>query len=311
MSKFQRQIQTLHKGLTNNLPNSAPGGLGTAPSAIENEYVKFNIQIGNPKHPATLEPMPMMQWQVRFFDEMVIAREKRKGLAPLKVHENKSRQIGATDNGQRFFAFHGSGEFEQRSRHWYIGKKIINIAGTREKTAKKIQTRLRALFNNIENTIADNGTDLWFKLKNGTEYEAMPSNSEAIRGDTKIGAIAVDEAAHFKLVDDSEVIDAIIPIVDTNLADLFLRSTPNGRRGFFYNIDVTENDFIKLKFPIWVAEQIAGIGLYTHEQIDLALARKDIDVEQEYLNKYTTTRSSYYGDEFTQGEHEEEDLSRY
>ncbi len=258
---------------------------------IADTYQEFNLQIGLPKHPATLEPMPMMHWQTHYFEDMVIAREKRKGKFPLHVHENKARQIGATDNGQRFFAFHGSGEYEKRDIHWYVGKKIINIAGTREKTAKKIQHRLRILFNNIENTIADNGTDLWFKLKNGTEFESLPSNSEAIRGDTKIGAIGVDEAAHFDMQDDSPVIDAIIPISDTNIADLFLRSTPNGKRGFFYNIDVTENDFIKMKFPIYVAEG----HLYSKEQIQVMVARKDVDVEQEYLCQYTASQANIFG----------------
>lgn len=256
---------------------------------IADDYPGFNLQIGLPKHPATLQEMPMMHWQLNYFNDMLVAHEKRKGKFALHIHENKARQIGATDNGQRFFAFHGSGE--NKDVHWYIGKKVINIAGTREKTAKKIQTRLRALFNNIENTVADNGTDLWFKLKNGTEFESLPSNSEAIRGDTKIGAIGVDEAAHFDMVDDSKVIDAIMPISDTNLADLFLRSTPHGKRGFFYNIDMAENDFIKFKFPIHVAEG----HLYTSEQIAMMLSRKDIDVEQEYLCQYTTSKANIFG----------------
>lgn len=310
MSRFQRSIQKLDDNLriiARKDPNNAfPSSHVIGPLA--DDFVDFNKQIGNPHHPATLQEMPMMHWQINFKVEMDIAHEKRIGKQqPLKVHANKSRQIGFTDEMQRFFAYHGSGEYEQRDRHWYINKKIIQMSGTRFAQAKEVQTRLRALFNNIENTIADNGTDLWFKLKNGTEYESFPATEGATRGQTKVGAIGADEIAHIGRVDDRPVFNGFMPIVDTNLADLFLYSTPNGRRGQFYHIDITENDFIKLKFPIWVGEG----HLFTHDQILATLARKDIDVDQEYLNKYTTTRSSYYGDLFTEGSHDEQDLSKF
>lgn len=249
-------------------------------------YAEFNHVVGEPKHPSTLQPSPMMPWQVDFDTLMAFERAKRQLREPLKVHDLKSRQIGFTEHMQRFLVKHG---FD-----WYAGKKIINIAGTREKTAKKIQHRLRALFNNIENQVADEGTDLWFKLKNGTEYEALPSNIESIRGETKVGAVAIDEAAYFEMVDDHPVIDAVMPIVDTNIADLFAYSTGNGPSGFFYDLDMAENDFIKLKHPIFVAKGY----LFTEEQIQRILKRTDVDVEQEYLCRYTAGRKSIFGDEF-------------
>jgi hypothetical protein len=203
--------------------------------------------------------------------------------------------MGFTEIFQRINAYGGF--------HWYRGKKIINIAGTREKTAKEIQHRVRALFNNIENQIADNGTDLWFKLKNGTEYMALPSNPQSIRGLTKVGKIGVDEAAHFDLVDDTPVLDAIIPLAQTNGADLDIYSTPNGPRGFFYHLYTGDNDFLKKEYPI-----MAAIGtLYTASQVEKMLADPTIDVQQEYLCKFTTGRNSFFGDLFKQVEMEVEE----
>lgn len=241
-------------------------------------FEQFNELVGLPQHPATLKQMGMMPWQIEFFD--TVNRPQ-----PIKVHINKARQIGFTENMQRYFAYQGFFK--------YTGRKIINIAGTREKTAKKIQTRLRALFNNIENTIADNGTDLWFKLKNGTEYEAVPSNSSAVRGDTKIAAFGVDEAAHFELIDDSVVIDSIIPLADTNHSDVFAFSTPNGRRGFFYKLSITENDFLKLQYNIY---KVQGY-LHSPDEIKKMLSRTDIDVDQEYLCQFTATHSTTFTEE--------------
>ena len=157
--------------------------------------------------------------------------------------------------------------------------------------------RFRNLFTNIESNISE-VNDKEMILTNGTVIQAFPSNSESIRGITDVGAIFMDEAAHFKLVDDSIVLDAVSPIVETNKSDLFMISTPNGPRGFFYKIDNEDNDYYKPKFPISVAKD-----LYTQEEIDVILNKRDVDVEQEYLNQYTTSKSSVFGSDFVKGEH--------
>ncbi len=238
-------------------------------------FEEFNKVIGLPKHPRTLEPMNLSPYQLELF-QLTEARQNRKRII------NKGRQMGFTEVFQRINA---AGGFK-----WYAGKKIINIAGTREKTAKEIHQRVRSLFNNIENTIADNGTDLWFKLKNGTEYQALPSNPQAIRGLTKVAKVGVDEDAHFDMQDDTPIIDAIMPLVDTNHSDLDLYSTPNGPKGHFYQIYTGQNDFLKREYPIWRAEG----SLYTKQEIAVMLANKTIDVDQEYLCQFTTGRNNIF-----------------
>ena len=238
-------------------------------------FLEFNQVIGLPKHPRNLEPMALSPYQMELY-QITEARTNRKRIT------NKGRQMGFTEAFQRINAYGGF--------KWYAGKKIINIAGTREKTAKEIQMRVRSLFNNIENKIADNGTDLWFKLKNGTEYQALPSNPQAIRGLTKVAKVGVDEDAHFDMIDDTPIIDAIMPLVDTNFADLDLYSTPNGPRGHFYQIYTGDNDFLKLEYPIWRAEG----SLYTREEIMAMLANKTIDVDQEFLCQFTTGRNNIF-----------------
>ena len=101
------------------------------------------------------------------------------------------------------------------------------IAGTREKTSKKIMQRFKQLFDNIPQFIKSS-TDLITELTNGTTIEALPSNSEAIRDDAKINCVFIDETAFFNRVDDSIVMDAVRPIIMTNKSDFFVISTPNG-----------------------------------------------------------------------------------
>ena len=165
------------------------------------------------------------------------------------------------------------------------------IAGTREKTTKTVINRLKVLFNEIRSTVKDDRHDLHIVLKNGTEIEGKPSNSEAIRGETKIRAVVIDEAAHFGLVDDSVVLDAVEPILHTNKSDVFLVSTPKGQRGFFYELSKDDNDYKKLHY-----DYTNAIGwIYNEKEMEEELKRTDIDVDQEFRCQYTSARSSIFG----------------
>ena len=236
----------------------------------------FSHKVGLPEHPATLQPMKFMPHQSDLIQQALSPHQ-------VKFHINKSRQIGLTEIVLRIVQYHAF--------HKYKGGKILIIAGTREKTTKTVINRLKMLFNNIHSTLKEDRNDLRLVLKNGTEIEGKPSNSEAIRGETKIKAVVVDEAAHFALVDDSVVLDAIEPILHTNKSDIFLVSTPRGQRGFFYDLAIKENDYKKLQY-----DYTNAIGwIYSEKEMAEELKRIDIDVDQEYRCQFTSSRSSIFG----------------
>jgi len=249
-------------------------GLETESFEIPTDFIQFNNLIGLPRHPATGEHMKLMPYQEQFFDLVNTSKHR-------KFHVNKARQIGFTELVLRILAFY--------SFNKYAGGKIMIIAGTRERTAKKIMRRFQELFRNIQQVVTDQ-SDLIMELNNGTTIEALPSNSDSIRGDTKIRAVFSDESAHYNLLDDSVVLDAINPIVETNQSDLFIISTPNGKRGFFWEISNSDNDFVKKQYDIHEA-----VGwIITKEQCDTMLKSNLVDVAQEYLNQYTSPRDSIF-----------------
>ncbi|MCH9657195.1 terminase family protein [archaeon] len=237
----------------------------------------FSHKVGMPQHPATLQPMQYMSHQIQFVD--YVTKDDRQK----KVHVNKSRQIGFTEIVLRAIQFLCFGK--------YAGGKIMIIAGTREKTSKKIMQRFKQLFDAIPEYVKSS-SDLITVLTNGTTIEALPSSSEAIRGDTKINCVFIDEAAFFNRIDDSIVMDAVRPIIMTNKSDFFVISTPNGPQGFFHAIEKSSSsDYYMMHPNIWNA---VGI-IYTKEEAEEELKRTDVDVEQEYLNQYTTGRDSIFG----------------
>jgi len=236
----------------------------------------FSHFVGLPRHPATNQAMKFMPHQLDLIKQSLTDKQ-------VKFHINKSRQIGLTEIVMRIVQYH--------CFHKYKGGKILIIAGTREKTTKTVMNRLKMLFNDMRGTVQDDKHDLRILLKNGTEIEGKPSNSEAIRGETKIRAVVVDEAGHFALVDDSVVLDAIEPILHTNKSDVFLVSTPKGQRGFFYELAQEDNDYKKLHY-----DYTNAVGwIYSQKEMDEELKRTDIDVDQEYRCQFTSARSSIFG----------------
>ena len=243
---------------------------------IPNDFIKFNDLIGLPKHPATYKPMKLMQYQKEFFKAIENTDHH-------KYFVNKARQIGMTELILRILAF--------RCFNKYAGGNILIIAGTRELTTKAIIQRFKNLFYSISHEIV-NSNDLTIELRNGTVITGYPSNSDSIRGLTKISAIFMDESAHYNLINDSKVMDAVQPIVETNKSDLFMISTPNGPSGFFYDIHTTDNDYLKFEYDIWEA-----VGwIYSKSKAEEMLQDPIHDTDQEYLNKFTTGRDSIWGE---------------
>ena len=236
----------------------------------------FSHIVGLPRHPATLNPLKLMPHQIDIVKQACNNKHN-------KFHVNKSRQIGLTEIVLRLVQYLAFSK--------YAGGRIMIIAGTREKTTKKVMDRLKLLFQNIPECLVQSKGSMDIQMTNGTQFEGFPGNSDAIRGDTKIRAIVVDEAAHFNLTDDSVVMNAVEPIVLTNKSDLYLVSTPRGQRGFFYNIGISENDFKKLQY-----DYTCAIGwIYSKEDMEQELTRTDLDVDQEYRCQYTSSRSSIFG----------------
>lgn len=204
---------------------------------------------------------------------------KRKGI---KLHVNKGRQMGFTETFLRII--------QDQCFERYAGKKVILMAGTRFKTTKDIYRRFRELWNNIEYNIREEGSDE-MTLHNGCQIMALPASPEAITGLTKVGAVLLDESAKWRLVDDTEVMNAVMPIVRTNRSDCFMISTPKGPRGFFYHTEMDQNDFHKKKYDI---HQAVGY-LYTEAEVEAMLESSVEDPNQEYLNQYVAGRSSIFG----------------
>ena len=244
--------------------------------------------IGLPRHAATNEEMPLTPFQVDLAIKVIDGRLKfgdaiAQMRRPLLMHLLKGRQMGFTEIVLRLII--------HLSFSRYAGANIGIIAATNGSLAKKDLRRLARLLKSIPNVVEQWIKNSTIRLVNGTVIEAFPASEEALTGDTKYKCIFMDEAAKWRIVDDTPVFNSILPIVRTNGADLYLVSTPKGPVKMFYEIHENPQDFVMFEYDIWHTEG----NLYTKQEIESLLASSKEDPEQEYLCKYKTGKDSIFG----------------
>lgn len=221
--------------------------------------------------------MKIINGRLKFGDAIAQMR------TPLLIHLNKGRQMGFTEIVLRVIL--------HLCFTRYAGANVGIIAATNGSLAKKDLRRLARLFKSIPQVVEQWIKNNTIRLVNGTVIEAFAASEEALTGDTKYKCIFMDEAAKWRIVDDTPVFNSILPIIRTNGADLLLISTPKGPMKMFYKIHEKPGDFELHEYDIWSTEG----NLYTHDEIQTMLDNAQEDPNQEYLCQFTIGKDSIFG----------------
>lgn len=251
--------------------------------SLPSSFVQFNEMIELPLHPKTKQPTKIFGYQ----DELdrIINQYHR-------VLLNKSRKIGATEIVLRSIAKNSFGR--------YTSGDVMIVAGNRQRQADRLLDRFERLF---WNGFTDLNGEHWkysdiitkkasssLEFFNGTTVHTFPATPEALRGSENVVCVLLDEAAHFKLVDDRVIYDALEPNIANTEGDFICISTPNGRRGFFYDLWREDNEYYKLAQPYTVS-----CGLLLSESY-IRSKKNDlrIDFEQEFNCQFTTSQNAAF-----------------
>ena len=92
---------------------------------------------------------------------------------------------------------------------------------------------------------AEQGKALARRLPNGSRIVGLAAREEAVRG-YQADFVFIDEAARIE----DEVIDAFTPVLAARRGDLWMASTPRGKRGRFWEIwTYGDSDWLKVSVP--------------------------------------------------------------
>lgn len=73
-------------------------------------------------------------------------------------------------------------------------------------------------------------TVMHMELRNGSRIIALPDNPDAVRGFSKVRRVVIDESAYTS----DEFHMAVRPMLAVSDGDMYLTSTPGGKRGYFW-----------------------------------------------------------------------------
>lgn len=200
-------------------------------SGLEHDRVAFMRYAGGALHRKPIDPDP---WQER----VLRSNAKQKIL-------NTGRQVGKS-TVIAGLALH---------KALYTSNALVLLFAPTEKQAKEVFAKVSRFFLamtgdrsrlQVRRTglTAEAVKVMGLGLPNGSRIEAMPATHHSARGFTA-DLVIIDEAAYATDV----FYDGILPSIAVSEGDLVLASTPNGKRGFFYEEWTSGTNWYKEEIP--------------------------------------------------------------
>lgn len=300
------QLKKLNQQATNLINRYQPPEVvdNTVPDVPKTNFKEFNRVVGNPIHPETGEATDIFDYQEEYEEAWNLHH---------KLILNKSRKIGATETALRIIAYNCfNGRYKPRHR-------VMIVAGNKQSVANRFLERFKAIFGKgftdlngqywstserLSKEEIEKGHKLLFseqstvelKICNGIILHAYPAN-ESVRGEENVVCVFLSECAFINRLDDSKTYNAAHPNV-SNIedADFVMESTPNGKRGFFWELGMKisgPNEYYYMEQPYMVS-----MGKLLNEKfIENEKKNPKIDFEQEYCCKFTTSLTSVFKEE--------------
>jgi len=249
---LDREIENVVKRMLRSKKNTIRNEL-----VVPKDYQSFNKMIGFPLNRNLNKPQKMAGYQIDYHDLINDFH---------RVILNKSRKIGATEAAIRSIAMN---VFDR-----YKGHDIMIVAGNKLRIATDILKRLDELFRDkpgIGYSFKEPGKDgnVWhydelirrrtfgnipeIEFRNDTRVMAyaasMNEKSQTFRGTDDVVCIFLSEAAHTGMKKDQPIMNALLPnLANRDDGDFILESTPNGRRGFYFDYCMMMMEILSKQF---------------------------------------------------------------
>ena len=269
-----------YRSLRDASPDDDKGG--TVVSALRfDEFVKL---VGYPQKPRTGERLPLTPAQLKIYD--AIGTDGRKANW---VCLTKSRQIGASRVVQYAAAYNS---FKR-----YRGKKIIIVAGTNADTGQVLLDEVSTIYKPIRQYVkSEKKGEL--TLNNGTQWLLGTTSPDYFRGISNAGLFICEESCFWSDKDQSpeqsKFLNAIMPIVKTNGADIISLSSANGISNWHYGLMHSESKRWQ-KLIITILE--GAVDLYSPEEVKEIMAEGTPGQnEQEFMCVESPGAESWFGE---------------
>jgi hypothetical protein len=115
-------------------------------------------------------------------------------------------------------------------RAWFRRGSLVVVTGPSERQAAEFVRKVRDFVARLDVKPRGDGQNKSVVLPNGSRIVGVPSKQSTVRGFSGVSLLIIDEAAHAP----DDLYLAMRPVLASSGGDLWCLSTPNGKRGFFW-----------------------------------------------------------------------------
>ena len=116
-------------------------------------------------------------------------------------------------------------------RAWFRPGSLVVVTGPSGRQAGEFVDKVREFASRLDIKPRGDGRNPSLVLPNKSRIVGVPSNQTTVRGFSGASMLIFDEAAHAR----DELYLAMRPVLAASGGDLWCLSTPNGKRGFFWD----------------------------------------------------------------------------
>ena len=167
---------------------------------------------------------------------------------------------------------------------------VLVAAPTERQSGELVRTAESMVLNMGLDPRGDGANKISIAFDNGSRIVGLPGqlngNAGGIRG-FAVSLLLIDEAAYL----DDSVYHALTPMLGATNGDLWLMSTPNGKRGFFYEAWAFGTGWEKVKGPATECPRIQPEFLERQREI-----MGPVRFEQEFLCEFNESDNAMFAD---------------
>jgi hypothetical protein len=189
-------------------------------------------------------------------------------------------------------------------RAYFRAKSLVVVACPTEKQSAELVWKARDFMTKLGLRQRRDGSNrISLRFPNGSRIVGIPGKEATLRGFSAVSLLIIDEASR---VDDA-VYKALRPMLAVGNGDLWLLSTPFGKRGFFYeNWAGGGEDWVRTAVPATECSRITD-GFLEQERRQMG----DLWFRQEYLCEFIDEGHQMFGRDLVMAALDEDEPMRF
>jgi len=173
---------------------------------------------------------------------------------------------------------------------WHEPESLILVMSPTARQSSELVRKASAFLSRLGvRPRGDGGNKISLLLPNGSRIVGLPGTEATDRGYSGVRLLLVDEAARV----DDDLYFAMLPVLAVSGGDIWLMSTPFGRRGFFYQAWVERGpDWRRIKVPATECPRILPANLARDR-----VAMGDRWFRQEYMCEFAENQENLFSEQ--------------